>query len=172
VTRTGAVIMAFFATVWWVVGLRIAGQPLALIIGVPLLVIVVLGVAARGGGQSAMSRAEHDRRGRLVGVASAVEGIAIFVVANVLGNTGKASYDAPAIAIIVGLHFLPLAWGLPAGAYYATAAALVAIGGIGIALPDATQRLLVVSVGAAGILWLTSLGAMTNRQAGSLAEGR
>lgn len=47
------------------------------------------------------------RRFRMVFVA---EGVSIGVVCGVLGAAGRSEYFAPAIALIVGLHFIPLAW--------------------------------------------------------------
>jgi hypothetical protein len=49
-----------------------------------------------------------DRRG-VPGV-FATEGILIGVAAGILGATGNGDYVNGAIAFIVGLHFLPLAW--------------------------------------------------------------
>ena len=81
--------------------------------------------------------------------------MSIFLAVNVLANIGRRDFTAPAVAMIVGLHFLPLARWLPARWYYATSALLVAIGVTGFGVADAGQRLLFVSVGAACVLWLT-----------------
>ena len=165
-TVTGALIMGFFATVWWVVGLWAAGHGPALLYPVPLVVAAALGSAAwyvvRHGGAAPneADMAEEARRGRLVGWASAAEGLAIFVAANVLGNSGHRDAIAPVIALIVGAHFIPLARGLPAPAYYATAVALAALGLAGLGVTDLSTRLTLVSAGAAGVLWLTSASAL------------
>jgi hypothetical protein len=75
----------------------------------------------------------------------------------VLGNLGLSDYAAPVIAIIVGLHFVPLARWLPARFYYCTSALLIVLGACGFAIRSLDQRLLIVGVGAASILWLTSV---------------
>ena len=62
---------------------------------------------------------------------------------------------APAGAIIVGLHFVPLARWLPARLYYATAALLTAAGVAGFFIADVKPRVVIVSIGAASVLWLT-----------------
>jgi hypothetical protein len=163
---TGALIMAFFATVWWIVGLRAAGHGPALLYLVPIVVAASLGsvfwglTRRRGASPGAADSAEEARRGRLVGWASAAEGVAIFIAANVLVNTGHRDAVAPAVALIVGAHFVPLARGLPAPAYYLTAGALVALGVVGLMIGDVSTRLTLVSAGAAGVLWLTSLSAL------------
>jgi hypothetical protein len=51
---------------------------------------------------------------RKAGIASGVEGLAILLAVNVLAHFGRSDYAAPVIAIIVGLHFMPLAQRLPA----------------------------------------------------------
>src|SRR3982751_773868 len=109
-TRTGAIIMGAFGVIWWVVGFRASGQPSLLTYGVPSAVAVAIAaICFRGGAAEPESEDESKRRGRLVGIASAAEGVAMFVVANVLMNVGWKDAVAPAMALIVGLHFLPLA---------------------------------------------------------------
>jgi hypothetical protein len=157
-SSTGAIIMGVFAAVWWLVGVRWAGYGSPLIYGIPLAVTALIILAALRSrdrfGQA--SPEEHARRDRLVIIASAVEGLAIFVAINVLGNVGEIDYAAPVVAIIVGLHFLPLAQRLPARLYYGTGALLVALGVCGFVIRHPAPRLIIVSVGAACILWLTS----------------
>jgi energy-converting hydrogenase Eha subunit E len=62
---------------------------------------------------------------------------------------------APVVAIIVGLHFLPLARWLPGPIYYLTGALLVVVGLAGAAVQEPTVRILTVCIGAAGVLWLS-----------------
>jgi hypothetical protein len=163
---TGALILAFFATVWWIVGLRAAGHGPALLYIVPIVAAAVLGgvywgvTHRRGAAGGAVDSAEEARRRRLVRWASAAEGVGIFVAANVLVNIGHRDAIAPTIALIVGAHFVPLARGLPAPAYYLTAGALVGLGVIGLTIGDLPTRLTLVSAGAAGVLWLTALSAL------------
>jgi F0F1-type ATP synthase membrane subunit c/vacuolar-type H+-ATPase subunit K len=47
-----------------------------------------------------------------------VEGVAIFVVVNVLNNTGHGNYFISCFALIVGLHFFPLGKIMERKAYY------------------------------------------------------
>jgi hypothetical protein len=148
-------IMSIFAAIWWIVGGRASGFPAVIWFGVPLLVSGTMLVLAWRRSSSG-GPAPAPNAGRVVGIASAAEGVLIFAAANVLVNTGHADWMAPVIAIIVGLHFLPIARWLPARSYYLTAALLVAVGGIGLALPAGRPRTAVVTVGAACILWLTS----------------
>ena len=156
-TNTGAIIMGVFAAIWWLVGVRASGHASPLTYGVPLLFTGLIVVAARRGRHrfEQASPEEDARRGRLVGIASGGEGFAIFLAMIVLGNLGLSDYAAPVIAIIVGLHFVPLARWLPAHLYYGTSALLIVLGVCGFAIRPSDQRLLIVSVGAACVLWLT-----------------
>lgn len=164
-TSTGAIIMSAFGVIWWVVGLRATGQPSLLTYGVPLAVAVAITAAClRGRVAEPETDEERRRRGRLVGIASAAEGVAIFIVVNVLVNVGLRDEVAPAIALIVGLHFLPLARWLPARPYYVTAATLAALGLGGFLIQSPERRLALVSAGAACTLWVTSLAAAWQRR--------
>jgi hypothetical protein len=170
VTITGALIMAFFATVWWVVGLRIAGHGPAVVYSLPLLVSAAISVVAwrlsrqQGAAPTtASAAADQARRDRLVAWASAAEGLALFLVAGiVLPSTGHRDATAPVIALIVGVHFVPLARGLPAPTYYVTAAVLTGLGLVGFGVADLNSRVTLVSAGAAVTLWLTA-GAVLRR---------
>lgn len=163
-TITGALIMGLWATVWWVVGLRVAGHSPALVYPLPLVLAATLGGTAwrlarreRAAPGAAVDAAEQARRDRLVAWASAAEGIAIFLVAAiVLPNTGHRDATVSAIALIVGAHFVPLARGLNAPAYYVTAAAMIGLGLVGFGVANLGVRITLVSAGAAVILWLTA----------------
>jgi len=153
----GAVtVMSTFAAIWWVVGTAMAGRGSLLMYVVGLAtsaVLIALGWHRAGQTTDAPDARRH--RGRVVGIASAVEGVAILVAVNVLANTGRQDLIAPVVAIIVGLHFLPLARFLPAPIYYLTGALLVVVGLAGTAVDDPTSRILTVCIGAATILWLS-----------------
>lgn len=164
-TIAGALILGFFATLWWVVGLRITGHGPALVYLPPFVAALPLvGVAWRLAHLDRAARSSSDgdtaegaRRDRLVMWASAVEGVAIFLIAGVvLPSTGHREATVSAIALIVAAHFIPLARGLPAPAYYVSAAALGCLGLLGFGIADLTVRITVVSAGAAIVLWLTA----------------
>jgi hypothetical protein len=152
----GAIIMAVFAALWWILGTRAAHQgslPMYAAAVVISSVIIVIGLRLTGRESGASEERKH--RGRVVGIASGAEVLAIFVAVNVLTNIGRSDLAAPLIALIVGLHFFPLARWLPAPLYYASGVALVIIGAAGIAVSDVNVRLFAVCVAAACVLWLT-----------------
>jgi hypothetical protein len=158
-SSTGVIIMGVFAAIWWLVGVRASGHASTLTYGIPLVVTGLIVIAALRGRErfEQASPEEEARRGRLVGIASGGEGLAIFLAMIVLGNLGLSDYAAPVIAIIVGLHFMPLARWMPARLYYCTGALLIVLGVCGFAIQRPDLRLLIVSLGAASILWLTSI---------------
>ena len=166
--------MTIFATIWWMVGLRSAGHGLALVVLPPLGVWAALGpILWRRMQQSGardsdtMAAADAARRDRIVMWASAVEGIALFVVAGiVLPSTGHREATVSAVALIVGAHFVPLARGLRAPGYYWTAAALMSLGLAGFAISELAARVTSVSAGAAVVLWLTAFAALKGHAGG------
>ena len=165
--RFGATILAVFATIWWFIGVyrSHASTPLAYAVGILISLAIVVG--ASRGPRETLPQEERERRGRLTGMASAVEGIVIFVAINVLINLGKAEYIVPVIAIIVGLHFLPLAHGIPVRMYYGTAAALIALGAVGCLPMSSERRTMIVGLGSAAILWITATLVLVGRGTGS-----
>jgi hypothetical protein len=108
-----------------------------------------------------VSPEDDARRGRVAGYASAAEGVAILIAVTVCNQTGRADLLVPAIAVIVGLHFIPFALFIPDASYYVPAALLVAAAVIGaVAVPAGDTRTLVVSVASALILWGTASAAL------------
>jgi hypothetical protein len=91
-----------------------------------------------------------------VGLWSTIEVVALLITANLLEKLHRPDLMMPCGAIIVGLHFFPLARGIPVRLYHATGAGLVIVGLAGLLLP-ATDRAIVVGMGAALVLWATAL---------------
>jgi len=149
--RGGIWVLTIFAAIWFAVGVAGAGLPWMAL----LVPSVVSGALIGWGLRTTGTEAPRNLNvGRLVGIWSAVEGVAIFIAANVCVNIGAQDGVVPVIAIIVGLHFLPLARGIPLPLYYATGAALVALG-LGALLLPGPERMGVTGFGAAAILWVS-----------------
>lgn len=157
-TDIGVVILSVFAVVWCAVGIHAFEHVSPLWYGVPLVVSgAFIAFASRPRFHAPPASPEElARRGRLVGIASGAEGLLILIVVNVCAKIGRRDLFAPVVAMIVGLHFIPLARGLSAPLYYATGALLVALGIVGVGIRDVDHRTVVVTVGAACVLWLTS----------------
>jgi hypothetical protein len=173
VRSAGSIIMSVFGAIWWIAGAVGSGWPFVPAYAIPFIAILVLVVAALRARDHTEPESDQDgkRTGRLVGIASGLEGAAILVAVNVVANTGTQDYTAPAIAIIVGLHFLPLARWLPAKLYYATAVALIGLGVVGIWISGAVLRLEVVCSGSACTLWVTSGLVLTTKLKSGIGIG-
>lgn len=161
--RIGVIVLSVFAAIWCIAGFALAGTGSALSYVLVLLITAAIIVASARRPMGSGGDAAGRRIGRLVGLASAGEGIAIVIAVIVLQSLHAPDDIMPVIAIIVGVHFFALGWSMPMRLYYATGALLVALGVVGIFVGDAT-RPLVVGVGAACILWLTAV-VLLNRQA-------
>ncbi len=165
----GVIVMSVAAAVWWAIGMALSGRTALPWFAIGIAVSLCLATAALRANRHARSVAPADRRriSRLVGWASGVEGVAIFVAVNVLNWAGWQAYDVCAIAIIVGLHFIPLARMPHARIYNVTAAALTGLGLAGCLMPESTRGL-AVGAGAAMLIWATCayvIGRMTPARA-------
>jgi hypothetical protein len=131
---------------WWLAPVAVSGVILA------LRHRTLVAFAAR----FPRSPDEQKRIGRLVGTWSAAEGLAIFVTANVLQHLGAGRLLPPAMAVIVGLHFMPLARGMRMRLYYFAGSALILAGLGSVLLPDPYPAPIACSL-AALVLWTTAL---------------
>lgn len=53
---------------------------------------------------------EKKKKGKWFGIIFALEGVFIFLAINIVTWIGHAELTLPAMALVVGLHFFPLAW--------------------------------------------------------------
>ena len=76
--------------------------------------------------------AESKKSSKWFGIIFGAEGLGIFIAVNIVTNIGHADLVIPVIALVVGLHFYPLAWLFKRTLdyYLATWSTLVAICGI------------------------------------------
>jgi len=89
-------------------------------------------------------------------VVVALEGLGVFVAVNLAANLHHPALTMPAIGLVVGLHFLPLAKIFRAPSYRLTGLALCGLA-IGSAFIDGDARAVTLGLGAAAILWATML---------------
>lgn len=187
---SGVLFLAFFGTFWSLIGVGgLHGW------GAPWLLIVALliGVTLLGGGVSLWRGAERlakeaipeaDTTGRWFGIIFAAEGIAIGIASYLCNVNTRYDLFFPIMAIIVGLHFLPLARLFGVTLYYGVGVLLCLLGIIALLVVPETVTLaaremlgrsLLVGFGAAVILWATGLtlwrrGAQALRTASSVAR--
>jgi len=163
----GAAIMFVFGVLWLLVGLsggRFSPPPvrISLAVGGVLLAIWIAAQAVRAARiarsalpptpeQAALDRQTGRRFGRINAFQWGAIGAAILGL-NVLHRTG---FIAPVIAIIVGLHFFPLARLFQRPSYYATGIVGCAIGVSGFLISEPSVRLSVAGLSFGLLLWLT-----------------
>lgn len=157
-TATGAIILSTMGSICMGVAASAAGWArVPLMLGAGMLWLTLMSAAQYLRKRAiAPSEAEQKRVGRLVTYASVGEGVAIFVGINIVINLGHPEWVNSVIAGVVGLHFIPLARGLPAPPYYATAVALVGAAALGLTFTDLALQRMVVFCACATILWATS----------------
>ena len=115
--------------------------------------------------EEALDRQAGQRFGRINGFQWGAI-VAAIIVLNVIHRTG---FIAPVIAIIVGIHFFPLAPLFRQPFYYATGAAGCLIGIAGFVIADVALRLSAVGISFGLLLWVTVavvLGKIVGAQAG------
>ena len=149
--------IASYGAIWWILGIRLAGQGSVPTDAVAVVILALLVATAwrRMPDESPERRRERARRGNIIGIVTGIQGVLILLTLRALHLVGRTDILAPVIAIIVGLHFLAFARLFPARVYYLTSALLVALGVAGSFMGAGSVRLLTVSIGAACILWLT-----------------
>jgi len=151
--RIALVVLNVFAALWAWVGLRLSGVAPGLTL---LPFPVSLALLAYGWHAAGMVPPRGSRVGKVVGLWSTIEVVALLITANLLETFHRPDLMLPCAAIIVGLHFFPLARSIPVRLYHATGAGLVIAGLAGLLLP-AADRAIVVGMGAALVLWATAL---------------
>ena len=175
-TLIGCAVMFGFGILWIVVGLS-GGRfspgwvriGLAAAVGVLAAWIGLFTIRfIRGHQHAAPASPEQDmlarRIGRRFGLINAVQWgaiIAAIIVLNVIHRTG---FIAPAIAVIVGIHFFPLAAVFRQPSYYATGTLGCIIGVIGFLIADDAARLSVVGLSFGLLLWLTTIAVLVKGQ--------
>lgn len=157
-----AAFLSFFAAVWWLAGCLLAHVSPAIAIGpIPAFILLFLLARRKAQSLSPLPAAEAARVGRLVLIWSAVEGFGIFLAVNVAVNLGHRELIPAGIGIAVGLHFVPLARGIPVPSYYATAAALLAAALVAIVAPALVSPAMFCLIASA--ILCTTLAAITIR---------
>lgn len=170
---SGIFFLSIFGAIWGLVGTNLLsgiGRISAdILIGLVTLAFFVIGIrlirsARKLSDTVTPEEVAEDKRIRTwFGVVFGVELVLIMLVVLLLPKIGAGRLLSPGIALIVGVHFLPLARLFSARVYYATGALLILVALVALFLilqhigflPDTWS--LFSSVAAALILWLTLL---------------
>ena len=137
---TGLSMMAFFTMMWAGIaygsldnGLLVLIIFSALSLSFIINAIYLFGISKRFPKlETEADKAEGKRSGKWFGIIFGAEGLGIFIAINIVTNIGHADLVIPVIALVVGLHFYPLAkvFKRTIDYYLATWTTLVAVCGI------------------------------------------
>lgn len=152
--------IASYGAAWWIIGLRAAGYGSSLtdVAGVVAFALLVAAAWRRMPDESPERKRERARRGNTIGVVTGIQAALMLVAIYLLRLVGRIDSLASVLAIVMGLHFLAFARLFPAWIYYITSALLVALGAAGLLLGGG--NVLVLSIGAACVLWLTCVAVL------------
>lgn len=162
---TAGLVLSLFGVIWAAAGAGAFGGAA----GVALLLLALAAAAAlcvasirlrRSGhnlprNDSADAQASRGRMARRFNLVVTLQWVAIVAAIIVLGRFDRGSFIPPVIAVIVGLHFFPLARLFRIRAYHVAGAALCLVGLIALWAPPAT-RLTLVGLGSAAVLFATA----------------
>jgi len=162
----GALIMGFFGGIFFeaasVIGL---GWNSPFLLAPFLVIAAIAAMARRGMSRAGRQRSDPSRRaGRIIALASILEVAGIPLVALTLANTGHVNLLLPGVAVVVGLHFLPMAYAIPFRPFYVLALFLLMAAVVGMLLPQ-PEGSVIAGFAAACALWAASGLALTRKPA-------
>ncbi len=156
----GAIIMSFFGaffasmTLYW--QFDIVGPALA----IPFVGFAIIGLAAaRVIRQPGVGIFPSGKAGRIMMWSSIGEGVGLFLASNIVINLHHAELLLPAMALIVGVHFVPVAFAAPFRPFYMLGAALIFSALIGFVVAAPLGGVIAGFMAAVG-LWIASVAAV------------
>jgi hypothetical protein len=177
----GAAILTLFGGLWCILALAFWparpawGIPLASAVTFVLLVVSIVRLAASAklpDSHDPAAAAKGKRAGILFGVIFGIEGGLIALSSVWLADRGHGDLIPLVTGVIVGVHFLPLAYVFEVPLYYWTGV-LSVFGMLGCLFIHAIgPRLLCVGFVMAGVLWLTALVLLVQTRANGNYAGQ
>lgn len=153
----GAVIMGFFGSVFATLVLALQFHLIGAALAVPFVPFLGIAFAAMRTLRSPGRGIEPSpRAGRVIMWSSIGEGVGLFLAANIVQNLHRPDLLLPAMALVVGVHFLPIAHAAPFRPFYMLGGALIlaALAGFILGGPAAGS---VAGLAAAVALWTAAL---------------
>ena len=162
VTPSSAIIFSGFGGLWVVFAIlsQHSSEPILCLVPIGIAGLLIRRSISVAQTRRQLAPEERRRRKKIVVFATAFEGVAIFLGANILGNMAIADQYLPLLALIVGLHFLPFARYIPDWRYYPISMALISIGIAGAFVPSPDVRAWFVGLSSAIVLWTASIVAL------------
>ncbi len=156
----GAIVVCFWAVVWFEAGIVRQLGALSPLLVLPLLISGAIVAWAAQVIRQPGTFYTLDRHGRRITMQATIgEGVGIAVFLNVLINTGLTDYILPSVALVVGLHFIYMAYYIPRRRFYFLATILLVGSASGLALGPQEGDVL-IGVGAAVMFWIFAIRAL------------
>lgn len=168
----GGIIMGFFGAVFAALTLSGPAGVAGPAVFAPFIVSAVIGLAAaRALRLPGPGIAPSAAASRVIMWSSIAEGVGLFIAANLVTNLHHPEYLLPAMALVVGLHFLPMGWAAAFAPFYLLGGALVLASAAGFVLTSPLGAEL--SGGAAALsLWLAASLAVAREQNARRGAGK
>jgi hypothetical protein len=158
----GAIVYAIVGALWVLIAYFVGDvdDTLLLTIGVPLLLVLIAAavVTIQRAGASPPQQTDAAELGKWFGIIFAGEGIAIGVGSGILAGLNLVEWIVPLVALLVGLHFLPLARLLKLPFDYLVGGAIMLLVLLSVWLTSQPAWPDLISVGTATLLWLAGWG--------------
>src|SRR4051812_11703155 len=150
----GAIIMSFFGSLFATLTLLFEFGWTGMVLGLPYLMFAAIALAAiiviRRPGEGLVPSKHAEK---VIMWSSMAEGVGLFLAANIAINLGHRELLLPAMALVVGLHFLPIAHATRLPPFYILGIALLAAAVLG-ALIGQPYGARCSGFAAAAALWL------------------
>mgnify|MGYP000650906518 CR=1 FL=1 len=153
----GAIIMSFFGSVFASLTMHWQWGFTGIVLVIPFSVFAVIFllsvcVLRMSGQRNTLS----ERTRRAIIWSSMAEGVGLFIASTIIANLHRPEWQLPVMALIVGLHFLPIAFAASYRPFYLLAGALImaAIIGVVTAAPTGGE---IAGIMAATSLWIAAL---------------
>jgi hypothetical protein len=156
----GAIIMSFFGSFFASLTLYWQNDIKGLALAAPFLVFAAIALAAvhvlrlPGAGFVPSERAEKAIMWSSIG-----EGLGLFAAGQTVMSIHRPELLLPAMALVVGLHFLPIAWSGPFRPFYLLGGALILAAILGFSIASPTGGTIAGLGGALG-LWTAAVAAV------------
>jgi hypothetical protein len=153
-------VVTFFGTIWWLLALRFSKfttlRVMAILVGVVILVLAAVYCGHRPSDATG-SRGDPEPDWRSFTIVVAVEWIAIIVAVVVPRLLKRRDLIISLIALIVGLHFLPLVGVFSMREFYLPAAGMTVAALAGFAFRETRYRQAFTCAGCGATLWLCAM---------------
>lgn len=152
----GAIIMGFFGSVFASLTIYWQWHLTGILLATPFSVFsIIIALAVYVVRMPGLRNMLSERTKKAIVWSSMAEGVGLFIASTIIANLHRPEWQLPVMALIIGLHFLPIAFAASYRPFYLLAGALImaAIIGVVTAAPTGGE---IAGVMAATSLWIAA----------------